>query len=184
MIGIDEVGRGAWAGPLLVVAARQNGVLPGGVADSKKLTKKQRSVLIPVLKQRCDFGEGWVSAAEVDAVGLASAMRLGVARALEQLQVTYNEAVIMDGPINYLDPKFIHVTCMINADALQPIVSAASVYAKETRDDYMRKIDTLYPGYGFASHVGYGTKAHHVALQQKGATKEHRTSYKPVAECV
>jgi ribonuclease HII len=180
MIGIDEVGRGAWAGPLLVVAARLKGTLPHGVADSKVLTPKKRQALIPELLISCEFGEGWVTAREVDALGLTKAMKTATARALANLAARRNEEIIIDGPINYASGDFEKVNCIIDADASYPIVSAASIYAKERRDEYMRSLDKNYPTFGFSSHVGYGTKKHQLALEQFGTTIEHRRTYVPV----
>src|SRR4051812_6898730 len=101
MIGIDEVGRGCWAGPLLVVAARVSSTLPQGLKDSKKLNKKQRENLFSYIHLSCDLGEGWVSAPEIDTLGLTGAMKLGVARALTAIQAENSEEIIMDGLINY-----------------------------------------------------------------------------------
>ncbi len=180
MIGIDEVGRGCWAGPLLVVAARQIGDLPAGLDDSKVLTKKRRASLAPGIKESCQLGEGWAEPAEIDSLGLTAAMRLAVKRALAALGAETSEPIIMDGNINYCPTQFISVACVVDADAEHPIVSAASIYAKQRRDQYMTEMSGAYPGYGFESHVGYGTKAHLLALQAQGVCKQHRLSVKPV----
>lgn len=184
MIGIDEVGRGCWAGPLLVVAARVRTTLPAGLADSKVLSHKKRETLMPLLVDSCDFGEGWVTPAEIDELGLTGAMRLGVARALEGLQAASDEEIIMDGTINYCEPGFTEVTCIAKADATHPIVSAASIYAKVLRDQKMAELAVAHPEYGFDAHVGYGTKAHSEALKAFGVTPLHRLSYKPVKQFV
>lgn len=180
MIGIDEVGRGAWAGPLLVVAARQNSELPHAVRDSKLTTRKQREVLITDIKVSCDLGEGWVSAEEIDALGLTAAMQLAVSRALDAIQAIADEAIIMDGHINYCDAGFVNAQAVVDADATYPIVSAASVYAKVVRDNHMADLATQFPGYGFEKHVGYGTRQHKEAIAQLGITPQHRKSYKPI----
>ena len=180
MIGIDEVGRGCWAGPLLVVAARQVGDLPEGLDDSKVLSKKRRAALIPEIKKSCQLGEGWAEPAEIDLLGLTAAMRLAVKRALAAIGAHTSEPIIMDGNFNYCPVQFVSVACVIDADAVHPIVSAASIYAKQRRDDYMTQIAGTYPGYGFENHVGYGTKAHLLALQAQGICKQHRLSVKPV----
>lgn len=182
MIGIDEVGRGAWAGPLLVVAARQTAPIDFVVNDSKKLTKKQREVTYEKLRQICNFGEGWVEAEEIDKRGLTSAMKLGVARALKALDATNNEEIIMDGHINYCEDKYTNVKCAIKADATYPVVSAASIYAKVTRDNYMATLSEQHEEYNFANNVGYGTSKHRQAIADFGVTKHHRLSYKPVKE--
>jgi len=183
MVGIDEVGRGCLAGPLLVVAARQSGSMPRGVADSKVLTRGARERIFIKLVKRFSFGEGWVSAAEIDEVGLANGLRLGVGRALEQLGVLINEEVIMDGPINYVPEKFKTVRCVIDADVTIPLVSAASIYAKVSRDRFMRKLSKIYPGYGFENHVGYSTAAHRQALLEHGSIETiHRMSFSTLAD--
>lgn len=180
VIGIDEVGRGCWAGPLLVVAARAKAELPTGLADSKLLNRRRREALAPLIHESCELGEGWVQAAEIDAVGLTAAMRLGVERALLALSASANQAIIMDGHINYCPAEFINVRTIVGADASQPIVSAASIYAKVRRDNYMANVDKRYPGYGFDQHVGYGTKQHLAALRELGVCSQHRQSYRPV----
>lgn len=180
IIGIDEVGRGCWAGPLLVVAARQKGSLPAGVADSKVVSKLKRESLFDAIGASCDIGEGWVKPAEVDELGLTEAMRLAVDRALSALKAGLDEPIIMDGNINYCSPEFTNVQCIVDADATHPIVSAASIYAKVLRDRYMVQAATDYPGYGFEKHVGYGTKVHQLALKTLGICELHRQSYKPV----
>lgn len=180
-IGIDEVGRGCWAGPLLVVAARAKTDLPAGLADSKVLSKQRREQLFAALQATCTFGEGWVEPAEIDEHGLTAAMQLGVARALVALDADGDEEIIMDGLINYCDSTFRHVQCVAKADSLHPIVSAASIYAKVRRDGRMAELAEQYPVYGFDRHVGYGTKAHQDALRAHGVTPLHRRSYKPVA---
>jgi ribonuclease HII len=181
MIGVDEVGRGCWAGPLLVVAARQTGILPAGLTDSKLLSKCQREALFPVLRANFEFGEGWVSAAEIDQKGLASALRLGVSNALSALKVLFDEEIILDGKVQYVDSKFINSAAIIDADLNNPVVSAASIYAKVVRDKFMYELGLKHPKYGFENHVGYGTKAHALALKEFGILHNiHRTSYKPV----
>jgi ribonuclease HII len=182
MIGIDEVGRGCWAGPLLVVAARVSGELPAGLTDSKLLSRMQRETIFEQLTFHCQFGEGWVSAGEIDEKGLANGLRLGVRRALKSLNVLSNEPIILDGKVNYVSKKFTDVSCLVDADLNVPIVSAASIYAKVTRDKFMYELALKHPKYGFENHVGYGTKLHQSALQELGIINGiHRQSFKPVA---
>ncbi len=181
VVGIDEVGRGAWAGPLLVVAAKAKTALPVGLKDSKVLTKKRRETLFPLLEESCDFGEGWVEPAEIDQIGLTGAMELAVRRALIHLKAENTDEIIMDGTINYCDKKFMNVQCIARADATRPIVSAASIYAKVLRDRKMEQLAVEHPGYGFGKHVGYGTKLHLERLKSHGVSPIHRLSYKTVA---
>ncbi len=181
MVGIDEVGRGCLAGPLLVVAARQLADLPVGLTDSKLLSRQQRELLYEPLTAVCVFGEGWVKVAEIDRRGLAGALRLGVARALRALSAVSNEEIIMDGPVNYLPSKFKTVNCLIDADLKVPLVSAASIYAKVTRDRLMAELAPKHPDYGFDSHVGYSTRRHRQALVKFGPLpKIHRYSFMPI----
>lgn len=180
IIGIDEVGRGCWAGPLLVVAARAKSELPPGLTDSKLLTKLQREELIEPIKASCDLGEGWVQPEEIDSHGLANAMKLGVSRALMSLGVKPDDEIIMDGLVNYCPTEFTNVQTIVRADSSNPTISAASVYAKVTRDAHMVRVAKFHPFYGFEKHVGYGTALHRSALQIHGVSKLHRKSYKPV----
>ncbi len=180
LIGIDEVGRGSWAGPLLVVASKAKSTLPVAVRDSKVLSKKQREQLFEQLESSCSFGEGWVEPVEIDELGLTGAMRLGVKRALLALGCEHSAPIIMDGTINYCADNYTDVTCIARADATHPIVSAASIYAKVKRDKLMTELAIDYPGYGFDKHVGYGTKMHLEGLKKLGVSKIHRLSYKPV----
>lgn len=182
MIGIDEVGRGCLAGPLLVVAAKANAELPAGLKDSKLLSRKQRKEILDLLSICCEWGEGWVKCSEIDKFGLSRALKIGAGRALKNLNAKVNEEIVLDGNFNYLPRKFINSKAVIKADNSVPIVSAASIIAKVTRDRYMIKIAKKYPFYGFENHVGYGTKAHMLALKQRGALKYvHRQSFMPVA---
>lgn len=181
LIGIDEVGRGCWAGPLLVVAARAKSSLPAGLKDSKQLTKIARENLHEAIQEVCDLGEGWVQPEEIDQFGLARAMRLGVQRALMNLGVTHDQEIIMDGLVNYCPEEFTAVRTIVKADATHPIVSAASIYAKVMRDAHMTRLAQFYPYYGFEKHVGYGTALHSAALKVHGISKIHRRSFKPVA---
>lgn len=177
-VGIDEVGRGCWAGPVVAGA-----VLLGepivGLKDSKKLSKKQREKLDAEIRvSALAFGLGWVSAAEIDQIGLTEAVRLAMHRALEQITAEYGQIVI-DGDYNFFadNPKSLAV---IGADNSVPAVSAASIIAKVARDRFMADAALQFPGYGFEKHVGYGTAAHNLALRTLGITELHRRSFKPI----
>jgi ribonuclease HII len=183
MIGVDEVGRGCWAGPLLVVAAKATADLPPDLTDSKLLTKTQRGRILKELIFCCAFGEGWVSAREIDRKGLSSSLRLGIKRALRNLGASYEDEIIFDGKVNYVDPKFIYAKCEVDADLNIPIVSAASIYAKVTRDKFMAELGLKHPAYGFDKHVGYGTRVHAEALSKHGVLEDvHRMSFRPIAK--
>ena len=182
IVGIDEVGRGSWAGPMLVVAAKPISDMPQGVTDSKLLAKKRRKDLYELIRESFQFGEGWVQSEEIDEYGLAQAMRIGVSRALIALGSSIDDEIILDGNVNYCPTEFSNTKCVIDADVLYPIVSAASIYAKVKRDEYMQRIAKFYPAYGFEKHVGYGTRFHREMLQKHGPCQLHRRSYKPIAE--
>lgn len=183
MIGVDEVGRGCLAGPLLVVAARALDDLPVGLKDSKLLSRDQREAVYGLLSTVCQFGEGWVKCSEIDKHGLSKALKLGAARALNNLQVLINEEIVLDGSFNYLPKKYVAARAVIKADNSVPIVSAASIIAKVRRDRFMIELAKRHPFYKFEHHVGYGTKTHMLALKQYGAIKYvHRQSFSPVAE--
>jgi len=164
----------------LVVAAYAKADLPDGLADSKLLSRQKREALFDEIEETCLIGEGWVQPEEIDKHGLAQAMRLGVSRALITLAPAFDDEIIMDGKTNYCPPEFTNVKCIVDADVLHPIVSAASIYAKVLRDHHMVRLAQLYPSYHFDKHVGYGTKLHSEMLRTHGPCRIHRKSYKPV----
>ncbi|HEY8886343.1 MAG TPA: ribonuclease HII [Candidatus Microsaccharimonas sp.] len=182
ILGIDEVGRGPWAGPLVVGAVVLGNASIEGLTDSKKLTKKKRDALDVQIRQgAAGFGLGWVPANKIDAMGLGAALRLATIRAVQQITVSYHE-IIIDGTINFLSEttKGRYVTTLPKADLLIQSVSAASIIAKVARDNYMTLQDDMYPGYGFSKHVGYGTAAHRAAIDALGVTPLHRLSFAPL----
>ncbi len=183
MIGIDEVGRGALAGPLLVVAAKRSGSWPQGLADSKLLTRRQREDLFELLVGSFNFGEGWVTPTEIDRLGLGACLRLGVVRALKNLNAGCDEEIIIDGSVNYIPKKFKLGRCEIDADAHIPIVSAASIYAKVRRDRFMWELSKRHRRFSFDQHVGYGTSQHRDEIQTNGPLKHiHRLSFAPLCQ--
>lgn len=200
ILGIDEVGRGPWAGPLVIGAV----VLPEGLkygwvdllADSKKLTEKKREKLSSEIlsKEARDAGVltglGWVPAEELDEIGLSNALKLAARRAVGNLLEASDgksasfSGIIIDGTQNFLVGTEYEtlVSVLPKADAKIREVSAASIIAKVARDNYMKDLATKYPEYGFEKHVGYGTAAHKAALEKFGPCLEHRRSFRPVAE--
>jgi len=178
IVGIDEVGRGCWAGPLVAGAVILHSQLPG-LKDSKLIPKKRREQLsATIMVEAQATGLGWVSADEVDRLGLTEAVRVAMQRALQQLPDMYDQ-IIIDGSYNFLadNPKAVAI---IKADTSVPSVSAASIIAKVARDGYMVDIHRTYPNYRFDKHVGYGTKLHAALLKRYGPCQLHRKSYKPV----
>jgi len=191
ILGIDEVGRGPWAGPLVVGAVILGGAEIEGLNDSKKLTKKRREVLDGVIReQAAAWALGWVSAGELDGLGMSQALRLATRRAVKQIQMQCKEKhlafdeIIIDGTVNFLADTMLgrYVTVMAKADGLIPSVSAASIIAKVARDQFMTEQDTVYPGYGFASNAGYGVAKHQAAIEWLGVTPLHRLSFAPLAK--
>lgn len=179
IIGVDEVGRGAWAGPMVVGAVALNGATIPSLTDSKKLTPKKRQHLAKLIKESgASIGLGWVSAETIDKIGLSEALKLAARLAVKEIEGVY-EQIIIDGTIRLIDDS--RVSTLKQADLLVPSVSAASIMAKVARDYYMsRVVIQEYPHYAFEKHVGYGTQAHRQALQQYGATNLHRLSFDPV----
>lgn len=191
ILGIDEVGRGPLAGPLVIGAVILPEVLPEWafeLRDSKKLSAKKRERLSELILAEATTGLGVVPAAELDEVGISEALRLATRRAVLEVQragVAFSEIVI-DGKVNFLSGTALekYVTTVIKADDSIREVSAASIIAKVHRDKYMIERDAEFPGYGFAKNVGYGTKAHFEALSRLGLSPEHRRSFEPCKSMV
>ena len=184
ILGIDEAGRGPWAGPLVVGAVILGGANIEGLTDSKKLSKKKREQLYDeITTHALAYASGWVAATELDALGMSEALRLATRRAVEQVTVPYSE-IIIDGTVNFLagTGKGKYVQTMPKADLLIPSVSAASIIAKVERDRYMTALDETYPGYGFKAHAGYGVARHREAIEKLGVTPEHRLSFAPLSK--
>ena len=194
ILGIDEVGRGPYAGPLVIGACilgdwqnSENAEWIEKLTDSKKLSAKRREELYVLIKEKTlATATGWVSSAEIDEIGLSEALRLATRRAVEQIQKTkvpFSE-IIIDGTMNFLAGTKLekYVSTLKKGDFLVKEISAASILAKVERDNYMAKLDAVYPEYGFGKHVGYGTAAHQKAMEKFGLTPEHRRSFRPVRE--
>lgn len=183
ILGIDEVGRGPWAGPLVVGAVVLGDMKIDGLTDSKKLSKLKRKKLSAKIYETADgVGLGWVSAKEIDELGLSEALRLATRRAVRQIHAPFHE-IIIDGTVNFLagTPLEQYVSTMKKADLLIASVSAASIIAKVARDTFMEEQGMQFPGYGFENHVGYGTAEHKKALDKLGPTPLHRMSFAPLA---
>jgi ribonuclease HII len=182
--GIDEAGRGAWAGPVCAAAV----VLPltwpdladllDGVRDSKQLSPARREALLPRIEGVAEaVGVGWASPTEIDELGIAPATRRAMARAVAGLNGQV-DALLID--YVRLPEIALHQRALPKADARCVSVAAASIVAKVTRDRLMVKLDEDLPGYGFARHKGYGTRQHHEALTRLGPSPAHRTSWQPL----
>ena len=194
ILGIDEVGRGPYAGPLVIGACilgdwqnSENAEWIEKLTDSKKLSAKRREEFYVLIKEKAlATATGWVSSTEIDEVGLSEALRLATRRAVEQIQKTkipFSE-IIIDGTMNFLAGTKLekYVSTLKKGDFLVKEISAASILAKVERDKYMAELDAVYPEYGFGKHVGYGTAAHQKAMEEFGLTPEHRRSFRPVRE--
>ena len=174
--GVDEAGRGPLAGPVCAAAV----ILPmgleiPGLTDSKKLTDKKRRELFPVIKEQAiAYGIGLASHEEIDEINILQATYLAMERALAQLSVKPDMALI-DG--NRAKDFGLPVRTVVKGDSLSMNIAAASILAKVTRDDLMLELAQQYPEYGFEVHKGYGTKAHYEALRAHGASEIHRKTF-------
>lgn len=181
ILGVDEVGRGAWAGPLVVGAVVLGDCSLPELNDSKLLNKQKREILSDLIQaQALTVSLGWVEPWEIDKIGLTAATKLGIKRALRYIEKHKELEIIIDGHIDYL-PRYKNARCLVKADGTVPAVSAASIVAKVARDEYMAKIGADFPSYGFDSHVGYGTKKHQKSIADYGLLRIHRRSFKPIA---
>ena len=174
--GVDEAGRGPLAGPVCAAAV----ILPAnveipGLNDSKKLSDKKRRELYPIIKEQAiAYGIAFADHKEIDEINILQATYLAMERAINQLAVK-PELALIDG--NRAKDFGIPVETVVHGDSLSASIAAASVLAKVTRDDYMLEMAKTYPGYDFEIHKGYGTKAHYAALTQLGASPIHRMSF-------
>lgn len=191
VIGVDEVGRGPIAGPLVVCACALRtdiNLLPlfpkGVLKDSKKLTEKQRIHIREKLEDYISngtllFGIGEVSASSIDTVGLSLSIQNAVEFSLEKVcnsDISKNTMIFLDGSLKAGD-GYPNQETVIKGDETIVEISLASIIAKVYRDDLMKKVALVHPGYGFERHVGYGTKTHYEAIATYGMTQEHRRSF-------
>jgi len=191
--GVDEVGRGALAGPVSVgvaIVSTKTGQVPSGLRDSKQISRAAREKLIDTVSAWVvEYAIGHVAASEIDQIGIVPALRLAWVRAHQQLSIKPDH-VILDGKHNWLlEPEsdlfttpisdiVVPVTMKIKADASCASVSAASVLAKVARDDLMREAAVIYPDFGWEGNVGYGSSDHMAAIARLGPTDLHRKSWK------
>lgn len=174
--GVDEAGRGPLAGPVCAAAVilPENLELPG-LNDSKKLTDKKRRELFPIIKEQAlAYGIGFASEQEIDEINILQATFLAMRRAMEQLHIR-PELALIDG--NRETDFGVPVKTVVKGDSLSASIAAASVLAKVSRDDVMLEMAKTYPQYGFDIHKGYGTKAHYAALSAFGPSPIHRMTF-------
>lgn len=174
--GIDEAGRGPLAGPVCAAAViLPEGLEIPGLNDSKKLTDKKRRELFPIIEEQAlAYGIGWASQAEIDDINILQATFLAMSRAVEQLNIRPDLALVDGNRAPALD---LPVETVVKGDSLSASIAAASVLAKVSRDDVMLRMAEEYPGYGFEVHKGYGTKAHYEALRTFGPSPIHRRTF-------
>ena len=174
--GIDEAGRGPLAGPVCAAAViLPEGLEIPGLNDSKKLTDKKRRELFPIIEERAlAYGIGWASQEEIDDINILQATFLAMSRAVEQLNIRPDLALVDGNRAPTLD---LPVEMVVKGDSLSASIAAASVLAKVSRDDVMLRMAKEYPGYGFEVHKGYGTKAHYEALRTFGPSPIHRRTF-------
>lgn len=178
--GVDEAGRGPLAGSVIAAAViLDEGCLPEGIMDSKKLTAKKREALYDVITQSAiAYGIGEATSVEIDQLNILQASLLAMQRAIDALSVTPDE-VLIDGqhiPKNITIPA----RAIIGGDRSVLAISAASILAKVTRDRQLLALDQQYPQYGFAKHKGYPTAMHRAAIVEHGILPMHRRSYAPI----
>lgn len=174
--GIDEAGRGPLAGPVCAAAViLPEGLEIPGLNDSKKLTDKKRRELFPIIEEQAlAYGIGWASQEEIDDINILQATFLAMSRAVEQLNIRPDLALVDGNRAPTLD---LPVETVVKGDSLSASIAAASVLAKVSRDDVMLRMAEEYPGYGFEVHKGYGTKAHYGALRTFGPSPIHRRTF-------
>lgn len=178
IIGIDEVGRGSWAGPLVVggVILPKDFKIPKGLADSKLVTPKRRKELAKVIKEEAvAFSITQIEAKDIDKIGLAKATHVAFRKAVRLISPSPSFCLIDAFYIKHFLRK--NQMAVKNGDKICASISAASIVAKVFRDDLMEKLDKSFPGYGLALHKGYGTKFHQEAIKKNGLSKIHRKSY-------
>jgi ribonuclease HII len=177
--GVDEAGRGPWAGPVVaaaVVLDPHN--IPPGLNDSKKLTEARRDALFAPIMASARVGIGIASAQLIDEINILQATYHAMREAVAALGEATSFALV-DG--NRPPPLSLRVQTIIEGDGKCLSIAGASIIAKVTRDRLMHKLDATFPGYGFGKHKGYGTATHMAALRRFGPCAEHRKSFKPIA---
>ncbi|PCI89054.1 MAG: ribonuclease HII [Hyphomicrobiales bacterium] len=184
--GVDEAGRGPWAGPVVAAAAifkpHYKADFLSGLNDSKKLSAKKREALYIYILEHCDYAVGMASVEEIDEINILQASMLAMSRAINDLP---NKAqyVLIDGN-KIPDQLNIPAEAIIKGDGRSYSIAAASIVAKVTRDRLMQKLHDEFPHYGWSRNAGYGTKLHQEGLSKHGVTQHHRRSFKPIQKII
>jgi ribonuclease HII len=190
IIGVDEAGRGPLVGSVVAAAV----VFPAnfyleGLTDSKKLTEKKREDLYAQITEQCHWSVAEASSIEIDKINILKATLLAMKRSINKLQNEFYSArheiffrVLVDG--NQC-PDVPNCIAIVKGDLIEPVISAASIIAKVTRDRQMKELDLKYPDYGFSRHKGYGTKEHLIAISKYGPIKDiHRYTFAPIKDFI
>jgi ribonuclease HII len=183
VVGVDEVGRGPLAGPVVAAAVVLDPRLPRSLAcridDSKRLAPGERRALFALLSAHARFAVGSASVAEIETLNILKASHLAMARAVAALGIE-PALIIVDGD---RDPGLPYPTrCIVGGDGISLSIAAASILAKVTRDRAMTALGWRHPGYGWERNAGYGTPEHLAALRRLGLTPEHRRTFRPISE--
>ena len=183
VVGVDEVGRGPLAGDLVAAAVildSDNPII--GLNDSKQLSHKKRVELLKEIKEKAiAYAYHFVNIETIDKINIYQSSKLGMIEAIKKLAIQPDFVLSDAMPLKEIDIPY---ESIIKGDTLSASIAAASILAKETRDDYMIEMDKKYPGYGFKNHKGYPTKEHLKALNEIGICDIHRKSYKPVKNII
>jgi ribonuclease HII len=177
--GVDEAGRGPWAGPVVAAAVIFLSDPPGGVHDSKKLSEEAREALLPKILAAAHVGIGIADVETVDRLNIYHATHAAMREAVGKLAARPS-AVLVDG--NRLPKLEMPAEALVKGDALSLSIAAASIVAKVTRDRIMRELAAAFPVYGWERNKGYGTEEHANALKLHGVTSHHRRSFRPIRE--
>ena len=188
VVGMDEVGRGPWAGPVVACVARLIGPMPEGLNDSKKLSEKRRTAMRPLLAQCCQHAYGEATPDEIDRLNIRQATHLAMRRAAEAFEQEHGLRIdhfLIDGrdrPGWLADERWAGRPhdLIVGGDAASLSIAAASVLAKTRRDRDMVALAQQHPGYGWERNKGYGTPEHRVGLKCHGVTPHHRRSFRPI----
>ncbi len=176
--GVDEAGRGPWAGPVVAAAVIfRDSKIPRGLNDSKLLTPERRTKLFRIIQERAWVSVGIVSVEDIDRINILQAALRAMAQSVATL-TTAPDVVLVDG--NCAPPVSQRAVTVVDGDRLCPSIAAASIVAKVTRDRLMEQLSENFPAYGWHTNKGYGTPAHAEALAAFGVTPHHRRSFAPI----